>query len=87
MATKSQALKVAKKFGFELDESVSGQAGLWYLITLDHPTHSINYDCRSIHVEDINASVAWQEAIERMKSEGPMLQLCEDEECEYHVPN
>ncbi len=87
MATKQQALAVAKKFGFELDGSVSGQFGLWYLITFDHPTHSIYHDCRSIHVEDISASIAWAEAIERMNDEGQNLQLCEDLECEYHVSN
>lgn len=83
MATKTQALAVAKKFGFVLDDSVSGKFGLFYLITFDHK-QSIGGDCRSIHVEDIEASAAWKEAIERMNDEAPLLTPCTDENCEYH---
>jgi hypothetical protein len=86
MSTKQQALAVARRFGFELDESVSGKVGMWFMITFDHPTHSIGGDCRSIHVEDISGAVAWAEAIERMESEGPLLERCADPECEYHNP-
>jgi hypothetical protein len=84
MATKAQALAVAAKYGFELDASVSGKIGLWQMVTFDHPTHSIAGDCRSIHVEDIDAGTAWAEAIERMRDEGPRLERCADPECEYH---
>lgn len=84
MATKQQALRAAKEFGFVLDESVTGKFGLFYLITFDHPTHSMSGDCRSIHVEDTSASVAWEEAIGRMCDEEPYLEPCTDPDCEYH---
>ena len=84
MATKAQALRVASKFGFVLDETVSGKIGWFMLITFDHPTHSISGDCRSIHVEDTSASRAWEEAIERMNAEGPHLVKCNNSSCEYH---
>ena len=84
MTTKTQALRTAAKFGFVLDESVTGKFGFYQLITFDHPTHHIAGDCRSIHVEDPSASVAWAEAIERMNDEGPLLAECLDPECEYH---
>jgi hypothetical protein len=86
MATKAQALAVAAKYGFVLDESVSGKIGLWFMVTFDHPTHNIGGDCRSIHVEDISGSVAWAEAIERMEDEAPLLERCTDPDCEYHDP-
>lgn len=91
MATKAQGLAVAKRFGFELDESVSGRVGDCYMITLDHPTHSIGGDCRSIHVEDYGNAThsaywcAWADAIERMNDEGPLLQPCDDPDCDYHA--
>lgn len=90
MSTKSQALAVAARFGFELDEGVTGLMGGCFAITFDHPTHSIAGDCRSIHVEDYGsgdvspAKAAWREAIERMNDEGPLLEPCTDHGCEYH---
>lgn len=84
MATKAQALAVAKKFGFVLDESVSGLIGLSSMATFDHPTHSIGGDCRSIHDCDTNMAKTWDNCIERMEAEGPLLELCEDADCEYH---
>lgn len=91
MATKAQALRVAAKYGLVLDETVSGLFGGCYLITLDHPTKSFGGDCRSIHVEDYGtgdrsaASCAWQEAIERINAEGPLLEDCTDPDCDYHA--
>lgn len=91
MPSKTQAMRVARKFGFVLDESVTGLIGSCYSITLDHPTHSINGDCRSIHVSDYGsgntspARAAWAEAIERMEDEGPLLVPCADPECDYHA--
>lgn len=84
MATKGQALMVAKRFGFVLDESVTGRIGIWFAVTFDHPTHSLSGDCQSIHIEDTDTSVAWAEAIERMEAEGPHLEPCPNSECEYH---
>lgn len=90
MATKTKALAVARRFGFILDESVSGRCGECFMLTFDHPTHHIAGDCRSIHVEVMNmgdgapSGYAWAEAIERMEGEGPLLQECTDPECDYH---
>jgi hypothetical protein len=90
MSTKAKALKVAERFGFMLDELNSGKCGIWFSVVLDHPTHSIGYDCRSITVEDAGTGLkaagacAWEEAIERMEAEGPLLTPCADPECEYH---
>ncbi len=90
MATKQQALRVAAKFGFILDEVNSGSIGTNYALTFDHPTHSIGADCRSIHISDYGnanqsaASCAWQEAVERMEAEGPLLEKCQLDDCEYH---
>lgn len=84
MATKQQALAVAKRFGFVLDESVSGMVGYSSMATFDHPTHSIAGDCRSICDCDISMSITWQNCIDRMNEEGLLLQPCNDEECDYH---
>lgn len=84
MATKTQALRIASKFGFELDESVSGPVGYSFMATFDHPTHTIAGDCRSIHDEDTSMSFVWDNCIERIKAEGPLLKPCLDIECEYH---
>lgn len=90
MASKQQALRVAKRFGLELDESVTGLIGGSFALTFDHPTHSFGGDCRSIHVCDYGsgditpAQSAWSEAIERMEDEGPHLEPCIDPECDYH---
>lgn len=90
MTTRTSAMKVAARFGFVLDESVSGKVGDCFVLTLDHPTHSIGGDCRSIHVSDYGdanrsaAACAWAEAIERMEDEGPLLAPCNTAECEYH---
>ena len=84
MATKAQALKVANKFGFQLDESVSGMIGHSSMATFDHPTHSIAGDCRSIHDCDTSMSITWANCIERMKNEGPLLTFCNNSKCEYH---
>lgn len=83
MATKAQALAVAARLGFVLDETVSGKIGIWFSVTFDHPM-SLSGDCRSIHIEDTSASVAWAEAIERMESEAKHLQPCTDKFCDYH---
>jgi hypothetical protein len=91
MSTKAKALKVAARFGFVLDETVSGKVGDNFSVTFDHPTHSIEYDCRSICVSDYGnahtsaAVCAWSEAIERMEHEGQFLELCTDPDCEYHT--
>lgn len=93
MCSKSKALNVAAKFGFVLDESVSGLVGGCYMVTFDHPTHSISGDCRSIHVCDYGSSrpgdtparAAWTDAIQRMQDEGPFLEPCSDPDCEYHT--
>jgi hypothetical protein len=88
--SRSEALKVAKKYGFVLDESVSGKVGDCFMITFDHPTHSIGHDCRSIHISDHGnanrsaALCAWSEAIGRMETEGQLLEECNDPDCEYH---
>jgi hypothetical protein len=85
MSSKSKALAVAARFGFVLDESVSGPVGVvGGMATFDHPTHSIGGDCRSIHDEDISMALVWANCVERMESEGPLLQPCEDPDCEYH---
>lgn len=85
MASKAQALVVAKKFGFVLDESVSGNFGYSSMATFDHPTHSIGGDCRSIHDEDTSMGMTWANCIERMEAEGPFLEPCTDADCEYHA--
>jgi hypothetical protein len=88
--SKSKALKIAAKYGFVLDESISGKIGDCFMITFDHPTHSLSGDCRSIHIEDYGngdksaAKCAWEEAVERLESEGQHLILCEDPDCDYH---
>lgn len=84
MATKQQALRTAARFGFVLDESVSGKTGIWGAATFDHPTHSFAGDCRSIHSEDTDMATVWAECIERMEDEGQFLEPCTDPECEYH---
>jgi hypothetical protein len=84
MSTKAKALAVARRYGIELDDSVSGRFGLYFMATFDHPTKSISGDCRSIHGEDISAPSLWAEMIERMEAEGPMLEPCTDLNCEYH---
>ena len=84
MATKAQALAVAKKYGFVFDESVTGKFGMWHMATVDHPTHSIGSDCRSIHEEAIYAADLWHYLIIRVNDEGSMLELCTNENCEYH---
>ncbi len=88
--TRQNALAVARRFGFVLDESVSGPAGIYFMVTFDHPTHSIGGDCRSIHVEDYGsgsrsaAECCWSDAIERMEDEGKLLEPCTDADCDYH---
>lgn len=90
MSTKAKALRVAKRYGFVLDESVSGLVGDCFTVCLDHPTHSIAGDCRSITESNFGgggqtaAQCAWADTIERMEEEGPLLERCEDPECEYH---
>lgn len=91
MTTKAKALRVAARFGFVLDEANSGKIGDCFMLTFDHPTHSIAGDCRSIHVSDYGtgdrspAQCAWAEAIERMESEGELLEPCTNPDCEYHA--
>lgn len=88
--SRATALRLAARYGFVLDESVSGRVGDSYSVTLDHPTHSIGGDCRSIHVSDYGnalrsaSACAWEEVAERVCSEGPLLEPCTDPECEYH---
>ena len=84
MATKAQALAVARRYGFELDPNVSGHFGFWWLATFDHPTCSLSGDCRSIHEEAPDAATLWKLCIERMEGEGPLLEPCADPLCEYH---
>lgn len=84
MATKAQALAVAKRLGFELDKSVSGRTGMWFAATFDHPTHMDVDGCHSIHECDIEASVVWADCIERMLDAHPRMEPCDDPECEYH---
>lgn len=91
MATKRQALAVAARFGFELDERNSGKDPMGFTAIFDHPTHSICGSCRSITCSNYTgfpgqtaAECTWAEAIERMEEEGPLLEKCEDPECEYH---
>lgn len=90
LGTKAKALAVAKRFGFVLDENVSGKTGEYFAVTFDHPTHSICGDCRSIHAASYGdaftsaAADVWSEVIERMEAEGVWLKPCADPECDYH---
>lgn len=90
LGTKAKALAVAKRFGFVLDDGVSGKIGECFAVTFDHPTHSIAGDCRSIHVSSYGdaftsaAADVWSEVIERMEADGVWLESCADSECEYH---
>lgn len=96
--TRAHALKVAARFGFVLDEATSGKVGLNYTVCLDHPTHSIGGDCRSIVCSSYPGAdddgvprtaswLAWNEAIGRMRDEGLQLVECTDHDCEYHFPD
>jgi hypothetical protein len=85
MATKQQALRVAARHGFVLDETVSGPMGVaGGMATFDHPTHSFAGDCRSIHDVDISMDKVWANCIERMEREADLLTPCTDPDCEYH---
>jgi hypothetical protein len=87
VVTKRQVLAAANKFGFVLDESVSGQIGYSASATFDHPTHSIGGDCRSICVDGGWHSImsdVWPEALDRILAEGPLLTPCETPDCDYH---
>lgn len=94
MATKSQAMAVAQRFGFVLDEETSGQVGLDYTVCLDHPTHGFynpeDPECRSIVCSSYPgdgrtaSQNAWSDAIARMLDEGPHLVPCIHADCEYH---
>lgn len=91
MSTKRQALAVAARFGFVLDERNSGKDPMGFTAIFDHPTHSIGADCRSIVCSNFTgfpgqtaAECTWAEAIERMEAEGPLLEPCEDPDCDYH---
>jgi hypothetical protein len=86
MATKQAALALAAKFGLELDESVTGRIGESGTVTFDHPTHSFGGDCRSITVSGFQPMAElWQEAIDRMREEGPHLTPCTCPDCDYHA--
>ena len=84
-----QALSLASRFGFVLDETNSGpDPGGGYTAILDHPTHSIGGDCRSITETSYPpraAAFVWRSVMDRLNSEGPFLQKCEDPNCEYHT--
>jgi hypothetical protein len=86
--TKTQALAAAARFGFVLDEDNSGSEPLGgYTAILDHPTHSIGNDCRSITETSYPpraADFVWASILERVQAEGPLLKRCIDPECEYH---
>lgn len=86
--SRQRALALAASFGFVLDERNSGPEPLGgYTAILDHPTHSIAGDCRSITETSYPPKAAdfvWSSIIERLQSEGPLLQPCQDPECDYH---
>jgi hypothetical protein len=86
--SRAKALALAARFGFVMDKSCSGSdPGGGYTVILDHPTHSIGCDCRSITETSYPpraAAFVWASIIERLESEGPLLQPCEDPDCEYH---
>lgn len=91
MVTKAKAQAVAERFGFELDEQNSGAEPVGFTVIFDHPTHSIGGDCRSITCSWFTgdagrtpAQSAWSEAIDRMESDGPILERCVDPDCDYH---
>ncbi len=83
MSTKRQALLVAEKLGFVLDERNTGSDGSEFVVIFDHPTHAVSNDCCSITVAAPCARDAWREAMERMLD--GKLQPCDDSECDYHV--
>lgn len=92
-ATKARAMALIKRYGFVIDASVSGKIGDCYMLTIDHPTHSIGGDCRSIHICDYGSGAdspalcAWREAVERLEAEGPLLEPCDDPDCDFHHEN
>lgn len=84
---KKRTLALATYFGFVLDERNSGPDPMGYTAILDHPTHSIGGDCRSITETSYPPKAAdfvWRSMEERLLSEGPLLQPCSDPECDYH---
>lgn len=88
MGTKQKAMSIAKQFGFILDEDNSGPDPMGgYTAIFDHPTHSIAGDCRSITETSYPpqaAAFVWCSIVERLESEGPLLEPCGDPACDYH---
>ena len=77
--------KLAESMGFVLDETVSFRIGNSASITIDHPTHSFDGDCRSITVSGYTTmAVLWKEIEERLKTEAKFLTPCTNPNCEYH---